>query len=138
MAAADSTEGLTRVSGRGELLAWAGIVVGPTAWALQLYGNWVMGEILACSPANAADAGSILGLPVEVVAGVVNGVLLFATVGSGVLAFLRLRAIRAGGDSSPADRATWLAVAGVMTSVLFSIVIAMSYVVVALVRGCSG
>jgi hypothetical protein len=139
MAASDPGQRLTRVDGPGELLSWAGVIVGPAAWALQLYGNWAMGEILACSPAsaaNAAYAGKILGVSVGAAAAIVNAVLLSATIAAGVLAFLRLRAVRAGGDPSPGHRATWLSIAGVMTSVLFSILIAMSYVVVVLVRGC--
>jgi hypothetical protein len=120
---------------RGELLAWAGVLVGPIMWTVQLYGNWAMGEILACSPASGA-AGEILGVPVATFAALVNGVLLGLTVASGVLAFLRLRTVRRRDDISPGHRATWLPIAGVMTSVLFSIVIAMSYVVVLLVHGC--
>jgi hypothetical protein len=122
---------------RADLLAWAGVLVGPAAWAAQLYGNWAMAEMLACSP-GVERPGEILGLPVTTFAAIVNLVLFSATVLAGAASFARLRSVRRREDDTPGHRATWLPIAGVMTSILFAILIAMSFVVVVLVRGCLG
>ncbi|HZD17626.1 MAG TPA: hypothetical protein VE669_05745 [Actinomycetota bacterium] len=121
--------------GHGSFAAWAGVLVGPLAWAAQLYGNWAMGEVIACAPAS-DRAGSLLGLSVSGAAAIWNGVLLALTLGSLALAGLHLRTLRRGGDRSPAGRERWLARAGVMTAVLFSILIAASFIPIAMVRGC--
>ena len=136
MSTRSSADPITGVE-RADLLAWAGVLVGPAAWAAQLYGNWALAEMLACSP-GVERPGEILGLPVTTFAAIVNLVLLSATVLAGAASFARLRSVRRREDATPGHRATWLPIAGVMTSILFAILIAMSFVVVVLVRGCLG
>jgi hypothetical protein len=80
-------------------------------------------------------SGSILGVHVNVFTGIVSGVLLALTVVAGVLSFAEHRRLRAQGGS-PADPWIWLAVAGMMSSGLFSILIATSFVPIALIGGC--
>ena len=117
-------------------LGWVAFLVGPIAWILQLIGSWTIGEVIACAPA-ARPAGEILGLHVNAFVGIVDAVLLALTVLAGVGAFLELRAIRSTEDRSPGHRATWLATAGLMTSVLFAILIASSFVPIGMISGCS-
>jgi hypothetical protein len=124
-----------RAKDRRTTFGWVGLLTGPTAWAIQLYLNWALGEVIACAPAN-RSSGEILGLQVNVVAAVLNAVLLCLTSLAGILAFVQLRGIRSRIDRTTGDRATWLATAGVMTSALFAVVIATSYVPISLIRGC--
>ena len=81
MSTRSSADPITGVE-RADLLAWAGVLVGPAAWAAQLYGNWALAEMLACSP-GVERPGAILGLPVTTFAAIVNLVLLSATVLAG-------------------------------------------------------
>lgn len=117
-------------------LGWIGVLTGPTAWTIQLLSGWTLGEVIACAPANGSP-GEVLGLPVSAVTGIVNAVLLVVTVLVGVGSFAELRGIRAGTDRTPGHRATWLATAGVMTSVLFATLIASSFVPIALIGECT-
>jgi hypothetical protein len=119
----------------GSARAWFGVLTGPAAWAVQLIGSWVFGEVIACSPGN-RTFGSILGLHVNAFAAVVNGTLLALTVLSGLAAYAELRARRDGTDETPGQRATELARAGVITSILFVVLIAASFVPIVLVGGC--
>ena len=114
---------------------WLGLLVGPTAWAVQLTANWAFGEVIACSPA-ARPAGAVLGVEVNAFNAIVNVVLLALTVATGVGAFIELRRIRSRRDETPAQRATWLASAGVMTAALFTLLIAVSFIPLALIQGC--
>jgi hypothetical protein len=114
---------------------WLGLLVGPTAWAVQLTANWAFGEVIACSPA-ARPAGAVLGIEVNVFNAIVNVVLLALTVASGAGAFIELRRIRSRPDATPGQRATWLATAGVMTAALFTLLIAVSFIPLGLIQGC--
>lgn len=119
----------------GSARAWIGVLTGPAAWAVQLIGSWVFGEVIACSPGN-SSLGSILGLHVNTFAAAVNGTLLVLTVLSGLAAYAELRSRRDEPDATPGRRATELARAGVITSILFAVLIAVSFVPIALVGGC--
>ena len=114
---------------------WLGLLVGPTAWAVQLTANWAFGEVIACSPA-ARPAGAVLGIEVNVFNAIVNVVLLALTVISGIGALVELRRIRSRPDETPAQRATWLATAGIMTAALFTLLIAVSFIPLGLIQGC--
>jgi hypothetical protein len=102
---------------------------------VQLTANWAFGEVVACSPA-ARPAGAVLGIEVNAFNALVNVVLLTLTVLSGVGAYVELRHIRSRRDETPAQRATWLASAGVMTAALFTLLIAVSFIPLALIQGC--
>jgi hypothetical protein len=131
----NDTAGRGTVPEERSRLAWAGVLTGPIAWIVQLVGNWTLGEVIACAPAN-RPTGEILGWSVNAVVGVADVVLLGVTVLAGIGSFVELRRIRARSDPTPGARATWLATAGVMTSVLFSILILTSFVPIGLIGGC--
>lgn len=130
-----TAEAITRAEGRGSAVLWAGLLTGPLAWTVQLLADWGLSEVVSCAPA-AQEPGTILGLPLNGVVAVLNLALLAATMGSGLLSLSCLRAIRRRGDDTPGRRAHWMAVAGLMTAALFTIVIAASFVPVVLVEGC--
>jgi hypothetical protein len=58
------------------------------------------------------------------------------TVVAGVLSYVELRSLRSRRDRTPADRATWLARSGIMSSILFAVLIAVSFVPVVMIGGC--
>ena len=117
-------------------LAWAGVLIGPGAWFAELFGNWILGEVIACAPAN-QPAGQLFGRSLDVTVTAFDVVLLALTVLAGVGSFLELRRIRSGSDPTPGGRASWLAGAGVMTSLLFTALIVVTFVPTALIRSCS-
>jgi len=114
---------------------WVGVLIGPAAWLIQLLGNWVMGEVVSCAPA-ARPLGSILGLRVNAVAAIVNGALLALTVASGIVSIHRLREHPRISRSAEREPRAWLELAGVMTSSLFAVLIATSFLPIALIEGC--
>lgn len=117
-------------------LGWVGVLTGPTAWIVQLLSSWALGEVVGCAPGNTSP-GEVLGLQVEAVAGIVNAILLVLTMLAGVGSFVELRGIRVRSDTSVGERATWLATAGVLTSVLFAVLIATSFVPIVLLGECT-
>jgi hypothetical protein len=110
---------ITRAERRGSWRLWAGVLTGPAAWSLQLLINYNLEE-LACSSAS-RQSGVLVGLGVETFILLVNVVAAAATVvaGLGALSCLRWKS----DDESTGQRATWMAGAGVMTSILFLIAI---------------
>jgi hypothetical protein len=123
-----------RTGDRGAAAAWIGVVTGPTAWVLQLLLDWAVGEVVGCAPAS-RQAGMVLGLDVRVIAAIVSTVLLVATMASGVIAYRRWRSIRRG-DVRASEGGAWLAMAGVLTAGLFTIVIAPSFLPIVMIEGC--
>jgi hypothetical protein len=111
------------------------VLTGPIAWMIQLLASWALAEAVACAPATQAT-GDVLGIGVNAFLAIVNAVLLGLTALSGVGSYIELRRFRGQSDPTPGDRATWLATAGVMTSILFTVLIAVSFVPAGLIAGC--
>lgn len=111
--------------------SWAGVIVGPLAWVLQLVLDWGLSEVVACAPATRPPP-SILGLPLQTTLLVITLVLLAATILSGLGAWRRLRRL----DPSEHRLEHFVAVAGVMTAVLFTIVISAGILPIHLTQGC--
>ena len=111
---------ISRAESFGSWVLWAGVLTGPIAWAVQLVVGYGLEEI-ACAPA-AQERGEIAGVGVEVIIVALGLVLLAATAASGLGALRCLRTAHAD-DETPGARASWMAIAGVMTSILFVIVI---------------
>jgi hypothetical protein len=134
-----SAETDRRIAGRprGSLRAWLGVFVPPGAWAAQLVASWALGEVIACAPAN-RTIGTLFGVHVNAVAAAMNAALLAISVLAGIGSFAEWRARRAEHDPTPEQRATWLALAGVISSILFSLGIVMSFLPIGLVNRCFG
>lgn len=128
-------ENITRRETVGSRHLWTGLLGGPLAWSVQLGLTWALSEIVACSPASSPE-GTVFGAPLRTVTGALVAVLAAATVASGIVAYRCLARLRTHGDDSPGSRATFMAVAGVMTSVLFTIVITVASVPVLVIGGC--
>jgi hypothetical protein len=117
---------ITREETRGSWLLWFAVLTGPLAWALHLTINYSLEEWFACSPAT-QTRGQILGVGVDVVALLVNAVLLLATIAAGLVAVSCWRQVRTDRDEGDITRAGWMALAGIMNSVLYLIIIVFGF-----------
>ena len=151
---ADARE-ITRAEARGSALLWFGVLGGPVAWAMQLVLTYSLEEWFACSPAT-TDRGEILGLGVTTVALLITTILTAVAVASGLVSLgcyrklrdnggERTRSATEGGANSTLgeresqfhtwrshatevrSRARWMAIAGMMNSVLYVIIILASF-----------
>lgn len=102
-------------------LLWVGVLTGPAAWSIQLLVNYNVEEF-ACAPAT-RDQGTVWGVGVETVVLFVTIVLALATVAAGILSFVCWRKNTRAEDTSPGEVSTWMAIVGMMSSILFLIII---------------
>ncbi len=119
----ESAREITRRETRGSFLLWFGVLGAPLAWAAQLVLNYSLEEWFACSPAT-RTRGLVLGLEVDLVATVITGVLAAVALAAGLVSVRCLRSTEAG---TPGSRVRWMAVVGVMNSVLYLIIILFSF-----------
>lgn len=106
-------------------LLWFGVLGGPVAWTTQLIVNYSLEEWFACAPSTTAR-GEVLGLQVPTAAVIVSGALTAVALAAGIVSFVCFRRIRSDGDEVT-TRARWMALAGIMNSVLYLIVILASF-----------
>ena len=109
----------------GSAALWFGVLGGPVAWSTQLVVNYSLEEWFACAPSTTAQ-GEVLGLQVPTAALIVSTALTMIAVAAGVVSVLCYRSMRADGDEV-ATRERWMALAGIMNSVLYLIVILASF-----------
>ena len=109
----------------GSTALWFGVLGGPVAWSTQLIVNYSLEEWFACAPSTTAR-GEVLGLQVPTAALIVSGTLAMIAVAAGAVSYLGYRRIRANGDEVT-TRIRWMALAGIMNSVLYLIVILASF-----------
>lgn len=128
-------ETITRRETRESARLWVGLLTGPVAWSVQLATNWFLAEVVACSP-HADPMGNIGPVPLHAVTAPLNAVLLAVTAVAGVVAWRSLHTIRKLGDETTGRRAEWMARSGVINSVVFAVIIAASYVSIAVTGGC--
>ena len=103
---------------------WFGVLGGPIAWFTQLALNYSIEEWFACSPGT-GTRGIVLGFEVPSVAFVVTGVLASIALVAGIVSAACYRKIRNGDEIS--SRARWMALAGIMNSILYFIIILASF-----------
>jgi hypothetical protein len=106
-------------------LLWFGVLGGPVAWTTQLIVNYSLEEWFACAPSTTAP-GEVLGLEVPTAALIVSAALTAIAVAAGIVSVRCYRDIRGNGDEV-VTRQRWMALAGIMNSVLYLIVILASF-----------
>ncbi len=109
----------TRSETVGSAALWFGILVGPFAWGLQIVLGYSVEEIVC---AESSHSEKLVGIGVETVVLGLH-VALTALTFFGVLVSFRCWRRTAREDPSVGGRAAWMAVAGMMVSVLFLIVV---------------
>lgn len=124
---------ITRRESTGSFLLWFGILGAPAAWTFQLLLNYSLEEWFACSPAS-QTRGLVLGVDVGLVATSITAALAFVAVLAGVVSIRCLKAIKPVGEAG--GRARWMAIAGVMNSVLYTVIILFSFVVPLILGTC--
>lgn len=126
---------ITRGETRGSFLLWFAVLVPPMAWATQLIVNYSLEEWFACAPST-QEEGEILGLGVQTVALLITTALVLASA-CGLLVALRChRRLSGGPEGEVSSRARWMALAGILNGVLYTIIIAASYGVPLLLDSC--
>ncbi len=109
----------------GSWLLWFGALGAPAAWTVQLLLTYSLEEWFACSP-SATTRGVVVGLEVPTAGLLISGTLTIVAIGAGVVALSCYRKMRtASGDA--ATRARWMALAGIMNSILYLIVTLASF-----------
>lgn len=119
----------------GSAVLWFGVLGGPTAWVIQLAINYSLEEWFACSPGT-GTAGIILGFRVPAIAVSVTGVLAALAFAAGIASVACYRKTRRAGNDEISARARWMALAGIMNSILYFIIIVASFAPPALLRVC--
>jgi len=146
----------TLLSRSGRL--WFAVLTGPVLWGIQIYVNYQWEEVLACSP-GVTDRGQVLGIDVRTVIMLVNTVAAAGTLAALAVAWRCYRRTAAvevagvrtavGGSRRPCrgdtphppgehhrDVAHWMALAGVINSVLFLFLIVVGYAPAIMLRPC--
>ncbi len=110
------------VSGRPmqNLLLLVGIILPATAWMIQLFALYMLEDFISCTPGSQTP-GLILGLGVRPLALLITVVLAVPTAVAGLISWRMWRGMRATADEG--GRARWMALAGVMSSILFLLII---------------
>ncbi len=106
---------VTKSEARGSGWLWFGVLGGPVGWSIQTLIGSELDEI-ACSPGASAPG------VVEPVVLAVSAVCFAITILAGVMSWRCLRAA-SGRDDTNGRRASWMARAGVLTSIFFVIAI---------------
>ena len=123
----DAPEQISRSESWQSILLWIGLLTGPAAWTTQLLVNYSLEEFISCTAA-ARTPGVVLGFGIEPIIFVVNTVLVMATILAGVIAFRCYKVMTPPtGQTATDERARWMAVAGIMVSIMFLLVILLSY-----------
>jgi len=99
---------------------WFSVLAAPIAWVFHLVIGYSLEEWFACSP-SATDIGRVLGMSVSSVAIVITVLFgLVAIAGAAV----GLRCLRTIPEDAPySARARWMAIVGIMNSVLYLAII---------------
>jgi hypothetical protein len=125
---------ITREESTGSAGLWFGVLAAPLAWAAQLVINETFPEWFSCTR-GFTQQGHFFGFSNNVLVAVVDGGALVVA----LLALLvSLASVRRFGraDPTPERRARWMANAGVINSVIFSLPIVLGFVAAALVHRC--
>lgn len=125
---------ISRAESVGSLALWIAVLTGPLAWATQLAVAYGLEDAIACAPA-ASVPGTLLGLSLRTAILALNAVLLAVTVVAGAIAWRCLVRLREQ-DATTAGRARWMALAGVINSVLFGLIIAVGFIPALVLDAC--
>jgi hypothetical protein len=110
---------VSKREGRGSAALWFAVFAGPAAWSLQVLIGYNAEEI-ACSSGSQTE--KLAGIGIETVITAAHIALTAVTLAALIVSirYLRLNGRR---DHTTGARATWMALVGVMVSVLFLVVL---------------
>ena len=117
---------------RGLVLQWFAVLAGPSAWSIQFIVSYNVTDTGACAPAASHFLASGGFRPVVAAVSALAGAV--AAVGL-VVSYRCWKRLR-GQDPTPGERASWLAVAGMMSNGLFLLMILGSFLPLAFFSRC--
>jgi hypothetical protein len=119
-----------------DLLLWTGMVVPPTAWMIQLFALYMLEDFISCTPGSQTP-GAIFGFGVRTLAILITVVLAAATAAAGSISYRLWQKMRAEPEEiTAAGRARWMAIAGIMSSLLFLAIIVIKVAPPLLIGAC--
>jgi hypothetical protein len=117
---------------RGLVLQWFGVFAGPAAWSGQFLLSYNVTDTGACAPAGFQFLASGGFRPVIAV---VSALAAAVTAVAFVVSYRCWKRLR-GQDPTPGERASWLAVVGMMSNGLFFVMIVGSFLPLAFFSQC--
>jgi hypothetical protein len=130
-------EQVTRSETRESLLLWVGILAAPLAWTAQVIVAPDLAEILCYAGAAGSGRGVVYGMSLESFLLILTAVLAGVAVAGLVVSVRCRRELRARQDRTPARRATWMALAGILVSALFLIAIVVGFIPLYFLESCT-
>lgn len=117
----------------GSWMLWFGVLGAPLAWLTQLVVNYSLEEWFSCSP-SVTEVGEVLGMSVRTVGLIVTLGTGLVAVGAGVASVSCFR--KTGGGDERSNRPRWMAIAGIMNSVLYLLFIVVGVVPTLILNLC--
>jgi hypothetical protein len=119
---------------RGLVAQWFGVLGPPAAWSAQFLVSYNLADMVTCS------RGGVRFLAVEdrlkPAIALVTGLSVVVAAVAGIVAYGCWRRLR-DADHTPGGRAGWLAIAGIMSSVLFLILIVVGFLPLVFLPSCA-
>ena len=129
------TRAETPANGRGSFLLWYGVLAPPIVWAIQLLLDFGLDESVACAPGG-HFSGMFLNVSVGTVVQIVNGVAAALTLLAIFVSYRCYRRLNVS-DTTVANRARWMAMAGLFNGALFFLITIMKFAVPAFLSPCA-
>ncbi len=117
----------------GSWMLWYGVLGAPLAWLTQLVVNYSLEEWFSCSP-SVTEVGEVLGMSVRTAGLIVTLATGLVAVGAGVASVSCFRRTEGGDERS--SRPRWMAIAGIMNSVLYLLFIVLGVVPTLILNLC--
>ena len=117
---------------RGLVLQWFAVLAGPAAWSSQFLVSYNLTDTLACAPAAPRFLASGGFRPVVALVSALAAAVTAVALVVSYRCWKRLR----GQDPTPGERASWLAIVGMMSNGLFLLMILGSFVPLAFFSRC--
>ena len=125
---------ITRAETSGSFLLWYGVLAPPIVWAIQLLIDFGLDESVACTP-GARFSGMLFNVSVGTAVQIVNGVAAFLTLLAIFISYRCYRNLQVS-DHTVANRARWMAMAGLFNGALFLLITVMKFAVPAFLSPC--
>jgi len=131
--AATPAEG--QANGRASFLVWYGVLAPPIVWAIQLLLDFGLDESVACAPGGRLS-GMFLNVSVGTAVQIINSVAAVLTLLAIFVSYRSYRRLKAS-DTTIANRARWMAMAGLFNGALFFLITIMKFAVPAFLSPCA-
>jgi hypothetical protein len=135
MSVDNAIQEVTKRETTGSWLLWFGLLAPPSAWAIELLVNYSLEEWFACAPAT-QDRGDVLGMSVDTLALLVTTVLTLIALAGLLVALSCYRRTAGVPDTDTDQRARWMALAGILNGILYTVIIVASYAVPLMLDSC--